>query len=155
MLTDEARDFVRDPVFRSQLRLVRELGGEQAVWQGPHPPPVARKSFGVTLSDEYLRPIRMTMSVFQFGVVNCADLIVDRRQPDLNLAASAGVAPNKFLAKIASEGRKPDGLLVIQPDEVDSFMLLQPVSLLPGVGKVRQSISIVLKFRSGCPSLKS
>jgi DNA polymerase-4 len=57
---------------------------------------------------------------------------------ELNLTASAGVAPNKFLAKIASEWKKPDGLFVIQPEEVDSFLLPLPVSRLPGVGKVTE-----------------
>jgi DNA polymerase-4 len=46
------------------------------------------------------------------------------------------VAPNKFLAKIASDWRKPDGLFVIQPDEVDTFLLPLPVRRLPGVGNV-------------------
>ena len=52
--------------------------------------------------------------------------------------ASAGVAPNKFLAKIASDWKKPDGLFVIRPEEVDSFLLPLPVSRLPGVGKVTE-----------------
>jgi len=52
------------------------------------------------------------------------------------LTASAGVAPNKFLAKIASDWRKPDGLFVIQPDGVDAFLVPLPVERLPGVGKV-------------------
>src|ERR1700686_4482035 len=42
---------------------------------------------------------------------------------ELQLTASAGVAPNKFIAKIASDWKKPDGLFVIQPEEIDSFLL--------------------------------
>jgi DNA polymerase IV len=57
---------------------------------------------------------------------------------ELNLTASAGVAPNKFLAKIASDWKKPDGLFVIQPDDVNSFLLPLPVGRLPGVGKVTE-----------------
>jgi DNA polymerase-4 len=55
---------------------------------------------------------------------------------ELNLTASAGVAPNKFLAKLASDWRKPDGLFVIQPEDVDAFLLPLAVGRLPGVGKV-------------------
>src|SRR6516164_254457 len=55
---------------------------------------------------------------------------------ELNLTASAGVAPNKFLAKLASDWRKPDGLFVIQPGAIDAFLLPLQVGRLPGVGKV-------------------
>jgi DNA polymerase-4 len=67
-----------------------------------------------------------------------ARTIRDQIRTELNLTASAGVAPNKFLAKIASDWKKPDGLFVIQPEEVDSFLLPLPVSRLPGVGKVTE-----------------
>src|ERR1017187_90634 len=52
------------------------------------------------------------------------------------LTASAGVAPNKFLAKIASAWRKPDGLTVIAPERVESFLQKLPVDALWGVGPV-------------------
>ena len=67
-----------------------------------------------------------------------ARTIRDQIRLELNLTASAGVAPNKFLAKIASDWKKPDGLFVIQPEEVDSFLLPLPVGRLPGVGKVTE-----------------
>src|SRR6202035_3171270 len=52
-----------------------------------------------------------------------ARAIREQIREELRLTASAGVAPNKFLAKIASDWRKPDGLFVIQPEEIDSFLL--------------------------------
>lgn len=55
---------------------------------------------------------------------------------ELRLVVSAGVAPNKFLAKIASDWRKPNGLFVITPDQLDDFVLALPVKKLHGVGKV-------------------
>jgi len=52
------------------------------------------------------------------------------------LTASAGVAPNKFLAKIASSWRKPDGLTVVAPERVEHFLQRLPVDALWGVGPV-------------------
>jgi DNA polymerase IV len=67
-----------------------------------------------------------------------ARTIREQIRQELNLTASAGVAPNKFLAKLASDWRKPDGLFVIQPEDIDAFLLLLPVGRLPGVGKVTE-----------------
>jgi DNA polymerase-4 len=67
-----------------------------------------------------------------------ARTIREQIRSELRLTASAGVAPNKFLAKIASDWKKPDGLFVIQPEELDSFLLPLPVGRLPGVGKVME-----------------
>ena len=63
------------------------------------------------------------------------------------LTASAGVAPNKFLAKIASGWKKPDGLTVIAPERVEPFLQKLPVDALWGVGPVTA--------RSGCASAAS
>ena len=54
----------------------------------------------------------------------------------LQLTASAGLGPNKFLAKIASDLDKPDGLVVVQPHEVGEFLRALPVEKIPGVGRV-------------------
>jgi DNA polymerase-4 len=64
-----------------------------------------------------------------------------RRQiwEELNLTASAGIAPNKFLAKIASDWKKPNGQFVLQPHEVQAFLLPLPVGRIPGVGRVTES----------------
>jgi DNA polymerase-4 len=59
-----------------------------------------------------------------------------RIKADTGLTASAGVAPNKFLAKIASGWKKPDGLTVISPDRVEAFLHQLPVDALWGVGPV-------------------
>jgi DNA polymerase IV len=67
-----------------------------------------------------------------------ARAIREQIRQELRLTASAGVAPNKFLAKLASDWRKPNGLFVIQPDDVDAFLLPLPVGRLPGVGKVTE-----------------
>ncbi len=67
-----------------------------------------------------------------------AQTIREQIREELNLTASAGVAANKFLAKLASDWRKPDGLFVVKPEDVDDFLLPLPVGRLPGVGKVTE-----------------
>jgi DNA polymerase-4 len=58
---------------------------------------------------------------------------------ETGLTASAGIAPNKFLAKIASDWRKPDGQFVIRPQDVDAFLAPLPVAKLHGVGRVMEA----------------
>jgi DNA polymerase-4 len=65
-----------------------------------------------------------------------AKRLKERIKGDTGLTASAGVAPNKFLAKIASGWKKPDGLTVISPDRVEPFLQRLPVDALWGVGPV-------------------
>src|SRR5919198_3091979 len=68
--------------------------------------------------------------------MNVAQRIKETIRSELELTASAGVAPNKFLAKIASGWQKPDGLTVIAPERVESFLQKLPVEALWGVGPV-------------------
>ena len=68
-----------------------------------------------------------------------AEAIRSAIREETALTASAGVAPNKFLAKIASDWRKPDGQFVIRPHQVLDFLEPLPVGRLPGVGKVTEA----------------
>jgi DNA polymerase-4 len=68
-----------------------------------------------------------------------ATTIRQQIRDELHLTASAGVAPNKFLAKIASDWRKPDGLFIIQPGDIQTFLPPLPVGRIPGVGKVTEA----------------
>ncbi|MBK5260465.1 MAG: DNA polymerase IV [Thermoanaerobaculia bacterium] len=67
-----------------------------------------------------------------------AETIRREIRAETQLTASAGVAPNKFLAKIASDWRKPDGIFVIRPHQVEQFLLPLPVRKIPGVGKATE-----------------
>lgn len=62
--------------------------------------------------------------------------IRERIAREIGITVSAGIAPNKFLAKIASDWNKPNGQFVIQPEAVDDFVRQLPVQKLFGVGKV-------------------
>jgi DNA polymerase-4 len=68
--------------------------------------------------------------------VNVARRLKERIKETTQLTASAGVAPNKFLAKIASGWKKPDGLTVVAPERVERFLQGLPVDALWGVGPV-------------------
>lgn len=65
-----------------------------------------------------------------------AEAIRDAIREELQLTASAGIAPNKFIAKICSDENKPDGQYVVTPDEVEAFCRDLPLKKIPGVGKV-------------------
>src|SRR4029453_17204775 len=75
------------------------------------------------------------------------------------LTASAGLAPNKFLAKIASGWKKPDGLTVIAPERVERFLQKLPVDALWGVGPVtaerlrKRGIERLIQVRTADPAL--
>jgi DNA polymerase-4 len=73
---------------------------------------------------------------FSGSATRIAQDIRRRVLQQLRITVSAGVAPNKFLAKIASDWKKPNGLFVITPSEVEAFVAALPVSKLHGVGKV-------------------
>lgn len=68
-----------------------------------------------------------------------AEAIRDNIRNELRLTASAGVATNKLLAKLASDANKPDGICVVRPHAVDRFLLPLPLRYLPGVGPKTQT----------------
>jgi DNA polymerase-4 len=61
--------------------------------------------------------------------------IKERIREETGLTCSIGIAPNKFMAKVASDMHKPDGLTIIVATEVDQFLSILPVAKIPGVGK--------------------
>lgn len=69
---------------------------------------------------------------------------------ETGLTASAGVAPNKFLAKIASDENKPNGLCVVRPDQVDDFVQNLPLKRIPGIGqKTAERLAAIGWFQCG------
>jgi DNA polymerase-4 len=66
--------------------------------------------------------------------LDVAHKLKDRIKSGLRLTASVGLAPNKYLAKLASDMKKPDGLVVIGPDDIDRILPPLPVTKLWGIG---------------------
>src|SRR5439155_26311974 len=99
-------------IFREVTMLVEPLSLDEAYLD------VTENAWGETLATPVARRLKQ------------------RIKTDTGLTASAGVAPNKFLAKIASGWKKPDGLTVISPDRVEPVLSLLPVDALWGVGPV-------------------
>ena len=91
----------------------------------------------------------VTGSATLFGSpVEIARKIKQFVRSETGLTVSAGVAPNKFLAKIASDLDKPDGLTVVKPGEEQAFLHPLPISKLWGVGKVTQKALEVFNVRT-------
>ncbi|MBK6727180.1 MAG: DNA polymerase IV [Xanthomonadales bacterium] len=83
----------------------------------------------------------LDVSVNKLGIGSAtavAQAIRAEIRAETGLTASAGVAPNKFIAKIASDWNKPDGLFVVRPEQVLDFLAPLEVGRIPGVGKVMQ-----------------
>src|SRR3979411_830513 len=99
-------------IFREVTALVEPLSLDEAYLD------VTEKAWGETLGTAVAKRLK------------------ERIKADTGLTASAGVAPNKFLAKIASGWKKPDGLTVISPERVEPFLKQLQVDALWGVGPV-------------------
>jgi DNA polymerase IV len=116
-------DFTR---YKAVSRAVREIFQRHADLIEP-----------LSLDEAYL-----DVTINKIGLPTATKVAIAIRQQirdELNLTASAGVAPNKFLAKIASDWRKPNGLFVIQPSDLATFLPPLPVGRIPGVGKVTET----------------
>ena len=70
------------------------------------------------------------------SAIDIANAIKKAIKEELNLTASAGVSINKFVAKVASDMKKPDGLTFIGPSKIESFVCELPIEKFYGVGRV-------------------
>jgi DNA polymerase-4 len=117
-----APDFTR---YKAVSRQVREIFGRHTGLVEP-----------LSLDEAYLDVTANTSALP--SATATAEAIRAAIREETQLTASAGVAPNKFVAKIASDFRKPDGLFVVRPHQVESFLAPLPVGRLPGVGRVME-----------------
>lgn len=79
---------------------------------------------------------------FYNSLTDMGTAVKEQIQLETGLTASVGIAPNKFLAKIASDWEKPNGLTVITSDQIDEFLLKLPLSKIWGVGNKTQQVLI-------------
>jgi DNA polymerase-4 len=90
----------------------------------------------LALDEFYLDVSAATASIAEAGAL--ARHMKDEIRSGTGLTASAGVGPSKFVAKIASDLRKPDGLVIVEPADVVGFLAPLPVSRMWGVGQVTE-----------------
>jgi DNA polymerase-4 len=121
-------DFVR---YKAVSRQIREIFARHTELIEP-----------LSLDEAYL-DVTVTKTALPSATAT-AEAIRTAIREETQLTASAGVAPNKFLAKIASDWNKPDGQYVIRPHQVEAFLTPLPVGRLPGVGKVMEAKLAVL-----------
>jgi DNA polymerase IV len=106
----------------------------------------------LSLDEAYLDVTESTAC--QGSATLIAQEIRKRVREEINITLSAGIAPNKFLSKIASDWNKPDGQFAITPDKVDDFVIKLPVKKLHGVGKVTAR-NMQLKGIETCKDLQA
>lgn len=100
----------------------------------------------IALDEAYL-----DVTDYQGHLLYARDIARDIRQnifDQTGLTASAGIAPNKFLAKIASDWHKPNGQFVIAPSQVNKFLQQLPLGKIPGIGKVTEQKMHALGWRT-------
>ncbi len=100
----------------------------------------------VSLDEAYLDVTENKLN--EPSATKIARAIKDEIFQQTGLTASAGVAPNLFVAKIASDIHKPDGLCVVPPDQVLPFIRCLPVLRIPGIGKKTDAIMARLGIRT-------
>ena len=110
---------IRFDVYRYESKRIRSIMNEYTALVEP-----------LSLDEAYL-----DVSHSNRSAIAIAQEIRKRIRQTTGLVASAGIAPNKMLAKIASDWKKPDGLFRISPDAIESFMSELPVSKIWGIGK--------------------
>ncbi|CAA0113514.1 DNA polymerase IV [BD1-7 clade bacterium] len=100
----------------------------------------------LSLDEAYLDVSQV--SSFKGSATLIAEDIRQHIEAETGITASAGVAPNKFLAKIASDWRKPNGIYVIRPQDVEGFVASLSVNKIPGVGAASMKKMDALNIRT-------
>lgn len=114
---------VNMPKYRAAAQIIRQIFFEYTSYVEP-----------LSLDEAYLD---VTESPYCEGSATwIANEIREKIWEKLHVTASAGVAPNKFLAKVASGWNKPNGIFIIPPKNVDNFIKTLPIKKINGVGKV-------------------